>query len=160
MRRCNPSAQLNSRRERMQKNHDRFRRSAVARAALAAMWGAGSLLAAHAQQTSLERVEITGSAIRRVDAETALPVTVLKVEELKQQGFTPVEDIINTTSGQQGLIGTSQAIGGITGGAAFANLRGLGANKTLVLLNGRRIANQAIGGSGDSSAPPPKKLPP
>src|SRR6266700_3599516 len=92
-----------------------------------------------AQQTSLERVEITGSAIRRVDAETALPITVLKVEDLKQQGFTTVEDIVNTISGNQGLLGTSQAIGATTGGGSFANLRGLGANKTLVLLNGRRV---------------------
>jgi iron complex outermembrane receptor protein len=112
-----------------------------------------------AQQTSLERVEITGSAVRRVDAETALPVTVLKVDELKQQGFTTVQDIVNTISGNQSTIGTSAAIGGITGGAAFADLRGLGRNKTLVLLNGRRIANQAIGGSGDSSAPDLNTIP-
>jgi iron complex outermembrane receptor protein len=112
-----------------------------------------------AQQNSLERVEITGSAIRRVDAETALPVTVLKVDELKQQGFTSVEDIVNTIAGNQSLIGSTQAVGGITGGAAFANLRGLGANKTLILLNGRRIANQAIGQAGDSSAPDLNSIP-
>jgi iron complex outermembrane receptor protein len=51
--------------------------------------------------------------------------------------------------------GTSQNVGLGTGGAAFANLRGLGQNKTLVLLNGRRLANNAI----DSSAPDLNMIP-
>ncbi|MEJ6020927.1 TonB-dependent receptor [Ramlibacter sp. PS4R-6] len=145
----------------METNHTRFRRSAVARAALAALCGAGSLLAAHAQST-LERVEITGSAVRRVDAETALPVTVMKVEELRQQGFTTVEDIMQTLPGNQTSQGTAGSVGASTGGGVFANLRGLGANKTLVLLNGRRIVNQAVGGvggGGDSSAPDLNTIP-
>ena len=137
-----------------------FKATAVARAATVAVLGGTGALAAFAQQASLDRVEITGSAVRRVDAETALPVTVLKVEELRQQGMTTVEDIVNTLAGNQTLANTSQAVGGITGGAAFANLRGLGSNKTLVLLNGRRIANAATsGGGGDSSAPDLNTIP-
>jgi iron complex outermembrane recepter protein len=140
----------------------RYRRNAVARAAVLMLCGTGALAVApgaFAQQAALQRVEVTGSAIKRVDVETALPVTVLKVEELRQQGYTTVEDIMNTISGNQTSLSTSGAIGGITGGASFANLRGLGANKTLVLLNGRRIANQAIGGAGDSSAPDLNTIP-
>jgi iron complex outermembrane receptor protein len=110
-------------------------------------------------QDSTQRVEITGSAIKRINAETALPVTVLKVDELKQQGFTSVEQLVNTIAGNQSFTGTSGAIGAVTGGASFANLRGLGQNKTLVLLNGRRIANSAIGGAGDSSAPDLNTIP-
>jgi iron complex outermembrane recepter protein len=147
----------------MRTDTHRFRKTAVSRALITALCGTGTMMAAQVTlaqtSTSLQRVEITGSAIKRVDAETALPVTVIKVEELRQQGYTTVEDIMNTISGNQTLLGTSQAVGGITGGAAFANLRGLGANKTLVLLNGRRIANQAIGGSGDSSAPDLNTIP-
>ena len=85
----------------MRTDTQRFRRSVVSRAAITALWGTAAMLAAQetlAQQTSLERVEITGSAIRRVDAETALPVTVLKVDDLKQQGFTTVQDIVNTVA--------------------------------------------------------------
>ncbi|WP_163447030.1 TonB-dependent receptor plug domain-containing protein, partial [Escherichia coli] len=41
----------------------------------------------------------------------------------------------------------SRSVGSATGGASFADLRGIGANKTLVLLNGRRLANNAIDGS-------------
>ncbi|HUR89587.1 MAG TPA: TonB-dependent receptor [Ramlibacter sp.] len=145
----------------MKADNGKFRQSAVARAALAAICGSGALVA-HAQQTSLERVEITGSAVRRVDAETALPVTVLKVDELRQQGFTTVEDIMQTLAGNQTSQGTAGSVGASTGGGVFANMRGLGANKTLILLNGRRIANQAVGGSGgggDSSAPDLNTIP-
>ncbi|MBS0449138.1 MAG: TonB-dependent receptor [Proteobacteria bacterium] len=107
------------------------------------------------QTQQLERVEITGSAIRRIDAETAVPVTVLKVDELKKQGITTVEQVLANITAVQVQQGTSQVIGAGTGGASFADLRGIGQNKTLVLLNGRRIANNAI----DSSAPDLNTIP-
>jgi iron complex outermembrane receptor protein len=94
-------------------------------------------------QQSLERVEITGSAIRRIDAETSVPVTVLKVEELRRQGITTVEQVLQQIGASQSTLGTSQSVGSSNGGVALADLRGLGPNKTLVLLNGRRIANNA-----------------
>lgn len=96
-----------------------------------------------------ERVEVTGSAIRRVDAETAVPVTILKIDDLKKEGVTTVEQVLSRISSSQSTQTTSQSVGLSTGGASFANLRGLGQNKTLVLLNGRRIANNAI----DATAP-------
>jgi iron complex outermembrane receptor protein len=104
-------------------------------------------LPAMAQEAPTQRVEITGSAIKRIDAETAVPVTVLKTEDLKKQGITTVEQIVATLSLSQANQGTSQSVGLGTGGASFANLRALGQNKTLVLLNGRRLANNAIDGS-------------
>lgn len=103
----------------------------------------------------LERVEITGSAIKRIDAETSVPVTVLRVDDLKKEGVTTVQQILERVSAAQQSIGTSQSVGLGTGGAAFANLRALGQNKTLVLLNGRRIANNAI----DASAPDLNMIP-
>lgn len=137
-----------------------FRRTKICTAVTLALGGVAALPAlAQDQEQPTQRIEITGSAIKRINAETALPVTVLKVDDLKQQGFTSVEDIVKTIAGNQSSVATSGAIGGITGGAAFADLRGLGANKTLVLLNGRRIANQAIGGAGDSSAPDLNTIP-
>jgi iron complex outermembrane receptor protein len=78
-----------------------------------------------------------------------VPVTVIKADDLKKQGITTVEQILQTVSAVQVQQSSSQAVGAGTGGASFADMRGLGANKTLVLLNGRRIANQAF----DSSAP-------
>jgi iron complex outermembrane receptor protein len=114
--------------------------AAVAAAFPMAAWAQG-------QPQQLERVEITGSAIKRIDAETSVPVTVLKTEDLKKEGVTTVQQILERVSAAQQSVGTSQSIGSGTGGAAFADLRGLGQNKTLVLLNGRRISNNAIDGS-------------
>jgi len=119
----------------------------------------GSLLSiapgAFAQDNSVQRVEITGSSIKRVDAETSVPVTVIKADDLKKQGVTTVEQILQNVSAVQVQQTSAQAVGAGTGGAAFADLRGLGANKTLVLLNGRRIANSAF----DSSAPDLNMIP-
>jgi iron complex outermembrane recepter protein len=100
-----------------------------------------------AQPSQLQRVEVTGSAIKRIDSETAVPVTIIKFDDLKKQGITTVEQALVSISGNQTSTGTSQAVGAATGGASFADLRGLGSNKTLVLLNGRRIANNTIDGS-------------
>src|SRR5438067_8656117 len=94
----------------------------------------GLSLAAHAalaKETTgpIQRVEITGSAIKRIDAETAVPVTVLKMDDLKKQGITTIEQVMNNLSIAQGQQGTSQVVGLGTGGASFADLRGIGANK-------------------------------
>ena len=110
---------------------------------------------AFAQDSTVQRVEITGSSIKRIDAETSEPVTVIKADDLKKQGVTTVEQIMQNVSAMQVQQGASQAVGLSTGGATFADLRGLGANKTLVLLNGRRIANSAF----DSSAPDLNTIP-
>ena len=122
--------------------------------AIGAAFGAGlaSLTPTVVAQTqALDRVEITGSAIRRVDAETALPVTIIRSEELIRQGITTAEQAVKTLSANQSETGVSRSIGASTGGASQADLRGLGiqssANKTLVLLNGRRLANSAIQGN-------------
>ena len=110
-------------------------------------FGSGMVAVPALAQQTLERVEITGSAIKRIDAETSVPVTVLKTEDLKKEGLTTVQQILERVSAAQQSQGTSQSVGAGTGGAAFANLRALGQNKTLILLNGRRIANNAIDGS-------------
>lgn len=100
--------------------------------------------------TQLQRVEVTGSAIRRVDAETAVPVTVMRVEKLREQGVTSTEELINRISANQSSVGSGRSVGSSSGGAAFADLRGIGPNKTLVLLNGRRLSNNATGSSNGS----------
>ncbi len=110
---------------------------------------------AFAQDTTVQRVEITGSSIKRVDAETSEPVTVIKADDLKKQGVTTVEQIMQNVSAMQVQQTGAQSVGAGTGGASFADMRGLGANKTLVLLNGRRIANSAF----DSSAPDLNTIP-
>jgi iron complex outermembrane recepter protein len=124
-----------------------FKKTKVCTAALAAIGGSLLLQAVPAVAQQTQRIEITGSAIKRIDAETSVPVTVLKVEDLRAQGVTSIEQIMSSLSAVQMTQGSSQQVGAGTGGASFADLRGLGANKTLVLLNGRRVANNAIDGS-------------
>jgi iron complex outermembrane recepter protein len=108
-----------------------FKRTKISTGVLIAL-GSTLMLPTVGQAQEAQRIEITGSAIKRVDAETAVPITILKMQDLKAQGITQ---------------SSSQQVGAGTGGASFADLRGIGASKTLVLLNSRRIANNAIDGS-------------
>ncbi len=115
--------------------------------ALAVMAVTNAAFAQDAQR--VERVEITGSNIKRSIAdESSLPITVLNAKDLREAGVTSAEGVIQRVASSQSTLGSSQVIGSGTQGKANANLRGLGANKTLVLLNGRRIASFAF----DSSA--------
>jgi iron complex outermembrane receptor protein len=121
-------------------------------------FGLGALAAASqgfAQQAAdpVQRVEITGSAIRQIAKETALPVTVITSEDLAKQGVNSVEQAAQLITANQGVVGTAQGIGATTGGRASIDLRGLGTQngnsgaRTLVLLDGRRIANHAYSGA-------------
>ncbi|EMD2213526.1 TonB-dependent receptor [Pseudomonas aeruginosa] len=106
-----------------------------------------SAAAVAAPTTQLDRMEVTGSAIRRADAETAVPVTILRTDELRQQGVTTTAEIIQRITGSQSITNSAGSVGSATGGATFADMRGIGSNKTLILLNGRRLANNAIDGT-------------
>ncbi|KMN49523.1 hypothetical protein VL04_15040 [Chromobacterium violaceum] len=124
--------------------------------AIAAIGLLGSGFAHAADDNQLERVTITGSNIKRsIKQEKALPVTILKTEELAKQGLTTVEQVVNSIAANQSTQGSSYSVGASTGGGSFASLRGLGNQYTLVLLDGRRMANQAIDGtSADLNAIP------
>ena len=89
----------------------------------------------------MQRIEITGSSIRRLASETSLPITTLRASDFAKQGLTTAQDVLNTIPMNQSSQGSSQSVGAGTGGRAVADLRGLGGDKTLVLLNGRRLAN-------------------
>lgn len=140
--------------------------SAVARAVrgalLAGAWMAAGVTAnAAAQETPLAappapaaapaempKVEVTGSAIRRVLAQTALPVQVVSRAEIEKAGVTTAAEILGRVSANvNGLTdGASINVGGDQRGFNSANLRGIGTSSTLVLLNGRRMANFASPG--------------
>ncbi len=97
--------------------------------------------------TSLEKVTVTGSHIPRTESETGLPVQVITREEINRSGVTTVEQLIDRVPGNFNSLTTAQTIGnGTSPGLSTANLRGLGGGSTLVLLNGRRLANYAFDG--------------
>lgn len=96
---------------------------------------------AFAQQGKVEKIEVTGTNIKRVDTETAAPIQIITADEIKRSGKQTVTELlrelpINAAGGLTELSGS----GSFSAGAATASLRGLGSTATLVLLNGRRIA--------------------
>jgi iron complex outermembrane receptor protein len=105
---------------------------------------AGHAMAQDTQQAPIARVEITGSAIKRTESETALPISVLTRADLERTGATTAQDLVNLIPSNFGGGVLAQNVGA-TGYPSTANLRGLGAQYTLVLLNGRRVANYAFG---------------
>ncbi len=88
----------------------------------------------------LERVEITGSAIRRVAAEGALPITTITRADIEKSGVTTVTDLIQRLPSMQGFTAVADSVNGGGGGTTTASLHALGSRYTLVLLNGRRVA--------------------
>lgn len=99
-------------------------------------------------QESGQRVEITGSSIKRIDSEAALPVTVITRQQIEQTGATSAAELLERISASNGQ-GYSQTLAlgdSARPGFAGASLRGLGSNTTLILLNGRRLAVYALDG--------------
>jgi iron complex outermembrane receptor protein len=127
----------------------RFRPTAAARAAQALV---AALFALPALAQEAQRIEITGSSIKRIDAETALPVQVLTRQDIQKSGATNVEQLMQTIGGNvsSGAQMANGASGATTGSISSISLRGLTSIRTLVLLNGRRIAPYGIGFVGDS----------
>jgi iron complex outermembrane receptor protein len=128
---------------------DPIMKQTVLSLSLNAMFAAGAVYsaAAAAQEAApMQRVEITGSSIKRLQAETANPISIIKAEEFTRQGVTTVQEALTRIPSSQSGMGSGNVVGGNysglpTGGQASADLRGLGGDKTLVLLNGRRLAN-------------------
>ncbi|MFB2733027.1 TonB-dependent receptor plug domain-containing protein [Shewanella mangrovisoli] len=120
---------------------------AVVSSIAAGTFVASSAFAAE-ETAKVERIEVTGSRIQRQDMETASPVTVIDAAAIKAEGFTSVDQMLQVQTSMAGA-----AIGSTTNngadGVAQVDLRGMGSQRTLVLLNGRRMVNS---GSGADSA--------
>src|ERR1700682_3019356 len=93
---------------------------------------------------SIQKIEVTGSNIKRTDIETASPVQIITREDIERSGVISTAALLNQLPAN--LIGRTDvlAIANPTAGLASANLRGLGDGATLVLLNGRRASNYAV----------------
>jgi iron complex outermembrane receptor protein len=102
----------------------------------------------------VERIQVTGSSIKRSDMEGALPVQVVTKEDIIRSGVTSVPELIETLPSMQGYTAAGESVGGGGGGLQTASLRDLGASYTLVLLNGRRMASATSGATVDVSTIP------
>jgi iron complex outermembrane receptor protein len=106
-------------------------------------------------QDALQRVEVTGSRIRQVDLETAQPVQVMTQEQIQKTGLVTVGDIINNLSsaGSPAFSKGGALTSNRENGGQYANLRNLGAQRVLVLVNGKRWT-QTVAGFTDMSTIP------
>lgn len=95
-----------------------------------------------ANAETLQRVTVTGSFIRRIDAETALPLTTLGDQDIAISGASTVSDLLSQLPQSAAFDNNETSTGpnAARGDVASINLRGIGSGNTLVLLNGHRIA--------------------
>lgn len=107
---------------------------------LLAAFGTLSAVAPGAQAQTLERVEITGSSIRRIASEGALPVVTLKREDIERTGATSAVDLLQRLSTVQGGTMEANSVGGSTYGFSGVSVHNIGETRTLVLLNGHRLS--------------------
>ncbi|MTI75622.1 MAG: TonB-dependent receptor [Stenotrophomonas sp.] len=90
--------------------------------------------------TELARVEVTGSNIRRTDVETASPVQVISKQDIQNMGARTLLQVLDNLPAARPAQVDSKSLFTGSDGASQANLRGLGPQGTLVLLNGRRLS--------------------
>ncbi|WP_417474829.1 TonB-dependent receptor domain-containing protein [Luteimonas mephitis] len=95
------------------------------------------------ETTELQTVQVTGSRIPRAQIEGPAPITVMTAQEIQASGLTNVPDLLRSLSQNSGSVQGQQNTTNAqsTPGAQAVDLRGLGPNHTLVLVNGRRIAD-------------------
>lgn len=105
------------------------------------------------EATTLDRIEVTGSRIKRTDIETSQPIFSLSREDIAAQGLTSVGDVIQNISANGSTLNTTMNNGG--NGETRVSLRNLGSNRTLVLVNGRRwVGGTGLGGAVDLNTIP------
>ncbi len=92
----------------------------------------------------LEAFEVTGSRIKRLDAETPSPVVVYQSEAVEQKGYTNLGEFIQSLPFNTGSANSIFQSASFTRGAVTANPRGLGSNRFLTLINGRRAVAYAL----------------
>ncbi|WP_447730437.1 TonB-dependent receptor plug domain-containing protein [Pseudoxanthomonas suwonensis] len=97
---------------------------------------------------TLATVVVTGSNLRRVDAEGPNPVQVISREQLEVSGKATVADLLRSISANTGNATNETSNSGWASGSAGIGLRGLSQKNTLVLLNGRRLANYGFPANG------------
>lgn len=115
--------------------------------------GLASHVLAQQAPAAPQKITITGSSIKRIASEGALPVQTISRAEIERQGIQSAEQLIASLNingtGLDNLASNADVVSGQArgnNGATSANLRGQGANATLILLNGRRVAAHGLNG--------------
>ena len=110
--------------------------------------GAATLIAGPVEAADI-RVDVTGSNIKRIEGEGALPVQTITRGDIEREGLQSAAEVVDRLSANSSIGGLNMAgsEGSTLTGFAAASLRGLGSARTLVLLNGRRLATTAFSGT-------------
>ena len=95
------------------------------------------------EEDSQESIVVTGSRIRLPNLESIEPTTTLDNRQLRERNFTNIADALNERPGIRGSV-TPQGAQGFGQGVNFANSYGLGSNRTLTLINGRRFVSSNV----------------
>ena len=112
----------------------------LAQASVPSVSDAGSVVA-EARTTS--RIEITGSRLRRIDTDGAVPINTYTRDDIERSGQPSLERFLGSLN--EASVSSGEGSFGSLSGQATVQLRGLPVGSTLVLINGRRL--QAVGSS-------------
>ena len=94
------------------------------------------------EEEEIELIQVTGSRIKQTSFEGPNPVTSISAEDMLKQGHMSLLDALSNISQNSGLVDSAEVgASGFTPGASVVNLRGLGPQYTLTLVNGRRLAS-------------------
>jgi len=126
--------------------------STVSAAALVSV-SISSSQAQDAPAASLDEIVVTGSRVVRDGYEAPTPVSVLGAEELNSLNAVNIADAVNVLPGFSGSVNPRTSNGNLSSGATGVsqlNLRGMGTNRTLILLDGHRYINSALTSGGSA----------
>ncbi len=125
--------------------------SAAVCAAAAPDESTGPATSAGESAQSVETVVVTGSRIPRVSPEGPAPVVTISADDIRNSGFANISEVMSSLTQNLGALDNNQYTDGFSPGAQAVDLRGLGPNHTLVLVNGRRIADYPQSYNGSSN---------
>jgi iron complex outermembrane recepter protein len=130
---------------------DRGYAAAVPDSATVPQQASSAAVSVNEASQALETVIVTGSRIPRTSIEGPAPVVTITGQQIQLNGFANVADVMTSLTQNLGALDNNQNTDGFSPGAQAVDLRGLGPNHTLVLVNGRRIADypQSYGGNSN-----------
>lgn len=105
-----------------------------------------------AAEEKVERIAVTGSRIRSANAMSTSPISTIDSVQIEEQQQPEMERVLRMLPGS--LPGDNSNVNNGTGGAATISLRGLGSNRNLILVNGKRVVPFNTAGSVDTSTIP------
>jgi len=105
------------------------------------------------EPTTLEEILVTGSLIPREASADMSPITVITAEDMAEKGLMSIGDVMDSLTENSGYTEgkESNLLGRFTTGGQEVNIRGLGTGRTLILLNGRRLADYPLPFGGEQN---------